>query len=79
MYRMKFISKSIGLLDIKLPRKEVISKDDSRTDRQTDRQTNRQTDRSTDGQTSRTTTIGSFFSKKKEKLLKSKLYIILNI
>ena len=39
-----------------LPRKEIISTD-GRTDRRTDGQT--------DGQTSRTTTIGSFFEKRK--------------
>ena len=46
------ILSSIGLLDNELPRKEIIS-----TDGQTDRQM--------DGQTSRTTTIGSFFKKRK--------------
>ena len=45
------ILRSIGLLDIKIPQKEIISTDDRRTDRQTDGQT--------DGQTSRTTTIPS--------------------
>ena len=50
------ILRSIGLIDNKLPRKEVISTD-GRTDGRTDGQT--------DGQTSRTTTIGSFFEKKK--------------
>ena len=53
--------RSIGLLDNELPRKENISTDDRRTDRRTDGQT----DGRTDGQTSRTTTIGSFFEKKK--------------
>ena len=47
------ILRSIGLLDNELPRKENISTDDRRTDRRTD------------GQTSRTTTIGSFFEKRK--------------
>ena len=65
------ILRSIGLLDNELPRKEIISTDDRRTDRRTDRQTDGQTDGRTDGQTSRTTTIGSFFSKKKKKLLKA--------
>ena len=51
------ILSSISLLDNELPRKEIISTD------------GRQTDRRTDGQTSRTTTIGSFFEKKK-KILK---------
>ena len=51
------ILRSIGLLDNELPQKENISTDDRRTDRRTD------------GQTSRTTTIGSFFEKRK-KLLK---------
>ena len=45
----RLILRSIGLLDNELPRKEIISTDDRRTD----------------GQTSRTTTIGSFFRKKK--------------
>ena len=44
------ILRSIGLLDNELPRKEIISTDDRRTD----------------GQTSRTTTIGSFFEKRKK-------------
>ena len=48
------ILRSIGLLDNELPRKENISTDDRRTDRRTD------------GQTSRTTTIGSFFEKRKK-------------
>ena len=48
------ILRSIGLLDNELPRKEIISTDDRRTDRPTD------------GQTSRTTTIGSFFEKRKK-------------
>ena len=43
------ILRSIGLLDNELPRKEIIPTDDRRTD----------------GQTSRTTTIGSFFEKRK--------------
>ena len=43
------ILRSIGLLDIEIPRKEIISTDDRRTD----------------GQTSRTTTIGSFSKKEK--------------
>ena len=43
------ILRSIGLLDIELPQKEIISTDDRRTDRQTDRRT--------DGQTSLTTTM----------------------
>ena len=50
------ILSSIGLLDNELSRKEIIS---------TDGQTDRQTDERTDGQTSRTTTIGSFFKKRK--------------
>ena len=44
------VLRSIGLLDNELPRKEIISTDDRRTD----------------GQTSRTTTIGSFFEKRKK-------------
>ena len=48
------ILRSIRLLDNELPQKEIISTDDRRTDRQTD------------GQTSRTTTIGSFFQKKRK-------------
>ena len=52
------ILRSIGLLDIEIPRKEIISTDDRRTDGRTDRRT--------DGQTSRTTTIGSFFEKRKK-------------
>ena len=48
------ILRSIGLLDNELPRKENISTDDRRTDRRTD------------GQTSRTTTIRSFFEKRKK-------------
>ena len=62
------ILSSIGLLDNELPRKEIISTDgqtDRRTDRRTDRQTDGQTDGRTDGQTSHTTTIGSFFEKRK--------------
>ena len=47
----KPILRSIGLLDNELPRKETISSDDRRTDEQT----------------SRTTTIGSFFEKRKKK------------
>ena len=47
--------RSIGLLDIKLPRKEIIYKDE-RTDKRTDRRTG--------GQTLRTTTIGNFSKKK---------------
>ena len=43
------ILRLIGLLDNELPQKEIISTDDRRTD----------------GQTSRTTTIGSFFEKRK--------------
>ena len=50
------------LLDNKLPRKESISTDDRRTDGRHDRRTDAQTE---DGQTSRTTTIGSFFEKRK--------------
>ena len=46
-------------LDIKWPRKEVISTDDRRHGRQTDGRT--------DGQTPRTTTIGSFFCQKTPK------------
>ena len=73
------ILRSTGLLDIEIPRKEIISTDDRLTDRQTDRPTDGQTDGRTDGQTdrrfkvgipmisgsSRTTTIGSFFEKRK--------------
>ena len=62
------ILSSIGLLGNELPRKEIISTDgrtDRRTDGQTDGQTDRRTDGQTDGQTSRTTTIGSFFEKRK--------------
>ena len=44
---------SIGLLDFKLPREEIISTDDRRTEGQAD------------GQTSRTATIGSFFFEKR--------------
>ena len=73
------ILRSIGLLDIEIPRKEIISTDDRRTDgrtnRRTDRRTDRWTDGRTDGQTSRTTTIGSFFEKRK-KLLTSNIYSI---
>ena len=54
------ILSSIGLLDNELPRKEIIS-----TDARTDGQTDRRTDGQTDGQTSHTTTIGSFFEKRK--------------
>ena len=54
------ILSSIGLLDNELPRKEIIS-----TDGRTDGRTDGQTDGRTDGQTSRTTTIGSFFEKRK--------------
>ena len=50
------ILSSIGLLGNELPRKEIIS---------TDGRTDGQTDGRTDGQTSRTTTIGSFFEKRK--------------
>ena len=50
------ILRSIGLIDNELPRKEIIS---------TDGRTDGQTDGRTDGQTSRTTTIGSFFEKRK--------------
>ena len=50
------ILRSIGLLDIEIPQKEIISTDNRRTDGRTDGWT--------DGQTSRTTTIGSFFEKK---------------
>ena len=71
------ILSSIGLLGNELPRKEIISTDgrtdgqtDRRTDGRTDGQTDRRTDGQTDGQTSRTTTIGSFFEKRK-KLLKA--------
>ena len=53
------ILRSIGLLDIEIPRKEIIS-----TDGRTDRRTRRRTDGRTDGQTLRTTTIGRFFEKK---------------
>ena len=64
-----------------LPRKEIISTDgrtdrrtdrrtdgrtDGQTDGQTDRRTDRRTDGQTDGQTSHTTTIGSFFEKRKK-------------
>ena len=67
------ILRLIGLLDNELPREEIISTDDRRTDGQTDgrtdgrtdRRTDRRTDGRTDGQTSRTTTIGSFFEKRK--------------
>ena len=59
------ILRSIGLLDNELPRKEIISTDDRRTDGQTDGRHDRRTDGRTDGQTSRTTTIGSFFEKRK--------------
>ena len=59
--------RSIGLLVIVQPRSKDISTDDGRTDRRTDRRT--------DGQTSRTTTIGSFFRKKK-KLLKMVILLI---
>ena len=66
------ILSSIGLLGNELPRKEIISTDgrtdgrtDGQTDGQTDRRTDRRTDGQTDGQTSRTTTIGSFFEKRK--------------
>ena len=52
----KPILSSIGLLGNELPRKEIIS---------TDGRTDRRTDGRTDGQTSRTTTIGSFFEKRK--------------
>ena len=58
------ILRSIGLLDIEIQQKEIISTDDRRTDGWTDRWT--------DGQTSRTTTIDSFFRKKK-KLLEIKV------
>ena len=51
------ILRSSGLLVNELPRKEIISTDDRRTDGQMDRRT--------DGQTSCTTTIGSFFEKRK--------------
>ena len=54
----RLILRSIGQLDNELPRKEIISTDDRRKDGRTD------------GQTSRTTTIGIFFEKRK-KLLKS--------
>ena len=54
------ILRSIGLIDNELPRKEIIS-----TDGRTDGRTDGQTDGRTDGQTSRTTTIGSFFEKRK--------------
>ena len=56
------ILRSIGLLDIEIPRKEIISTD-GQTDGQTDGWTDGTTDRRTDGQTLRTT-IGSFFEKK---------------
>ena len=46
----KLILRLIGLLDIKLPQKEIIATDDRRTDRQTDRQTDRRTDGQTDRQ-----------------------------
>ena len=39
------ILRSIGLLDIKLPRNEIISTDDRRTDKQTDRRTDGQTNK----------------------------------
>ena len=55
------ILRSIGQLDNELPQKEIISTDDRRTDGQTDGRT----DGWTNGQTSRTTTIGSFFKKRK--------------
>ena len=56
-----------------LPRKEIISTDgrtddgrtDGRHDRRTDGRQDGRTDGTTDGQTSRTTTIGSFFEKRK--------------
>ena len=54
------ILRSIGLIDNELPRKKIIS-----TDGRTDGRTDGQTDGRTDGQTSRTTTIGSFFEKRK--------------
>ena len=57
------ILSSIGLLGNELPRKEIISTDG-------------RTDRRTDGQTSRTTTISSFFRKKKKLLTISYLIFI---
>ena len=61
------ILSSIGLLDNELPRKQIISTD-GRTDGQTD------------GQTSRTTTIGSFFEKRKKilKIIMKYTHIIQN-
>ena len=52
------ILRSIGLLDIEIPRKEIIS-----TDGRTDRRTDRRTDGTTDGRTDRP--IGRFFEKRK--------------
>ena len=67
------ILRSIGLLDNELPQKEIIFTDDRRTDRPTGGRT--------DGQSSRTTTIGSFFEKrkllKKIKRAQFKIYIVL--
>ena len=54
-------------LDIKVPRKKLLTQMDRQTDRQTDRQIDRQTDGQTGGQTSRTTTIDKLFFSKKEK------------
>ena len=44
--------------------------------RRTDRRTDARTDGQTDGQTSRTTTIGSFFEKKKKLLKTTQKHII---
>ena len=55
------IFRLICLLDNELPRKEIISTDDRWTDGQMDGRTGGRHD----GQTSRTTTIGSFFEKRK--------------
>ena len=57
-----------SVIDIRLPRKEIMY-----TDGQTDERTDGRAARQTDGQTSRTTTIGSFFEKKK-KLLKINIF-----
>ena len=63
------ILRSIGLLDNELSQTEIISIDDRQTDGQTDGRTDGttdgRTDERTDEQTSRTTTIGSFFEKRK--------------
>ena len=73
------ILRSIGLLDIKIPRKEIIFTDDRRTDRRTDGRTDRRRVEvvgSTEARTAlhravgygfeSTTTIGSFFEKRKK-------------